>query len=93
MFSRKIGAEGSVLQELFLFVILIIRCIFTDSDSTYFVKLVFALYFDSFCLILLKVTPHLTIRQCHLLGTSGLKGQHYKSCLFVILTMRCLHYD
>ena len=27
MFSRKIGAEGSVIHELFLFVILIIRCI------------------------------------------------------------------
>ena len=41
MFSRKIGAEGSVLQELSVFVILIIRCIITDS--TYFVKLGFAL--------------------------------------------------
>ena len=41
MFGRKVGAEGSVLQELCHFKILIIRCIITDS--TYFVKLVFAL--------------------------------------------------
>ena len=42
MFDRKIGAEGSVLQELCHFVILIIRCCII-TDSTYFVKLVFAL--------------------------------------------------
>ena len=41
MFDWKIGTEGLVLQELCLVAILIIRCIITDS--TYFVKLVFAL--------------------------------------------------
>ena len=41
MLDWKIGAEVSVLQELCHFVILIIRCIITDS--TYFAKLVFAL--------------------------------------------------
>ena len=40
MFNRKIGAEGSVLQELCLFVVLVIRCIITDR--TCFIKLVFA---------------------------------------------------
>ena len=42
MFDRKIGAEGSVLQELCHFVILIIRCCII-TDSTYFVKLFSAL--------------------------------------------------
>ena len=32
-FGRKIGAEGSVLQELCHFVILIIKCIITDSTD------------------------------------------------------------
>ena len=34
MFDRKIGAEGSVLQELCLFVILIIRCIISSPEPS-----------------------------------------------------------
>ena len=37
MCDRKVGAEGSVLQELCLFVILAIRCLYY-ADRTYFVK-------------------------------------------------------
>ena len=37
MFERKIGTEGSVLQELCHLVILTIRCLYYDC-CTYFVK-------------------------------------------------------
>ena len=37
IFDRKIGAEGSVLQELCHFVIITIRCLHM-TGSTYFVK-------------------------------------------------------
>ena len=30
LFGRKIGAEGSVLEELYLFVILTVRCLYSD---------------------------------------------------------------
>ena len=59
MFCRKIGAEGSVLQELCHFVILTAR-------DHFFKVLLF--YFNSSCLILFKFSPHLNNQTLHVLS-------------------------
>ena len=87
MFNRKIGTEGSALQELCLFVILIIRCIITDS--TYFVRLVFALI--AFVWFWSKLTTPYPSDNAQLLGTEGSALQEL--CLFVILIIRCIITD
>ena len=61
MFCRKIGAEGSVLQELCHFVILTAR---------YFCAhffMIFLCIFSSYCPILFKFSPHLNHHTLHVL--------------------------
>ena len=60
---QKIGAEGSVLQELCHFVILTIRCLYalpphppTPPPPQYLIILLYN--FESFCPILFILTPH-----------------------------------
>ena len=62
-FERKIGARGSVLHELCLFVILLIKCIITGS--TPFLNRFLLYNFDSFCLILFNIKPQLTHQTMH----------------------------
>ena len=85
MFSRKIGAEGSVLQELCLFVILIIRCVITDSNTCEIGFCCITLIaFVRFCS---KLHHTLTIRQC------PLKGQITRVMPFCNSYNEILYYD
>ena len=83
MFCRKIGAEGSVLQELCHFVILTANVIFLRFCSVTLVTL------DRFCS---NFHHTLTIRHCMFCRKIGAEGSFLQElCHFVILTANVYH--
>ena len=87
MFWRKIGAEGSVLQELLLFVILTIRSLSTFQGF-------FSITLTAFVWFCSYLHHTITIRQCMFERKIGAEGSVLQALgHFVILTIRCLYYD
>ena len=85
MFCRKIGAEGSVLQELCHFVIL------TASYFCAHFFMIFLCIFSSYCPILFKFHHTLTITHCMFCWKKGAEGSVLQElCHFVILNAKCL---